>query len=57
MTFRSLHNCTMAQGWLSPCRLQEICTLHNVKMIPIATVDEEQFGKYFDFKDGKSVDP
>ena len=39
------------------CRLQEICTLHNVKMIPIATVDEEQFGKYFDFKDGKSVDP
>ena len=38
-------------------RLQEICTLHNVKMIPIATVDEEQFGKYFDFKDGKSVVP
>lgn len=38
------------------CRLQEICTLHNVKMTSIATVDEEQFGKYFDFQENKFVD-
>ena len=33
-------------------RLHAICHSHEVEMIPIATVDEVQFGKHFDFKKG-----
>ena len=37
-------------------KLKEICDSHEVEMIPIATIDEGQFGKYFDFKEGEFVD-